>query len=160
MTTSGHKVVDATVDTEWTKLYSISPWVVELPSVDDVSEVVRVPVMLSIVPLPLNTYTSTSFNKENGRECFVRLRGIRLSLVTQGESSLLDEETGARDDTNGRECWDRIIGTPPAWFANIWDQGMRLDATEGQNSALASHFNKASVYITKEAWDENWMRGI
>eukprot|EP00986_Skeletonema_menzelii_P007885 scaffold3134_cov111-Skeletonema_menzelii.AAC.3 len=54
-----------------------------------------------------------------------------------------------------REAWNMIAGTPPAWFANIWDKSKsRLHEDwplqhSRECNQLANEFKNAKIYVTK-----------
>ena len=122
-----------------TDLYRCNEWWIALPNVEDVGDINRRRLMIKVIPLgaPL---TSSLVGVENGSQGRMRMEAIKLALFL-GDS--------------GRGAWNMLAGTPPAWFANVWDKSKSFqhDKDYTQHSSecnqLANEFKNAKIYVTK-----------
>lgn len=132
---SGGHMVKAQVETWMTDLYRSSPWWIELPNVEDVTSVERRQVKVKAIPLGAPP-TSSLVGVANGNQGRMRLEGMQLALFGSGG--------GVDGEDDDLVAWDAVSGTPPAWFANVWDK-----AKESTGDQLANEFKNAKVYVTR-----------
>ena len=128
-----------------TDLYRDLEWWIELPNVEDAASVDRHKVMirakcagfLSQPDVPISSLIEVA-NGSCGR---VRMEGINLLFWMEGYN--------VEDDSNSviNNGWDMIVGTPPAWFAQMWDN---FQSTPNSNwQQLENEFKGAKVYLKK-----------
>jgi len=137
------KRIKVAVRTWMVDLYRASEWWIELPNVEDVVDEHRRKVMVRAkcngfisysdsvehVGPPSEVPVSSLRSVTNGRHGSACLQGINLLLYCDGDPF----------DSVG---WDMVSGTPPAWFAAIWDRHT--------SPPLANEFKGAKVYVTKD----------
>eukprot|EP01083_Nonionella_stella_P161060 527128_1 len=137
------KRIKVAVRTWMVDLYRASEWWIELPNVDDVVDEHRRKVMVRAkcngfisysdsvehVGPPSEVPVSSLRSVTNGRHGSACLQGINLLLYCNGDPF----------DNMG---WDMVSGTPPAWFAAIWNRP--------GSAPLADEFKGAKVYVTKD----------
>ena len=102
---SGGRMVNVSVETWMTGLYRCNQWWIALPNVEDVSDVNRGRVMIKAIPLSAPTGAYSLVDVARGSQGRMRMEGMKLALFGSG----------------GSDGWDMLAGTPPAWFADIWD---------------------------------------
>ena len=136
------KRIKVAVRTWMVDLYRASEWWIELPNVDDVVDEHRRKVMVRAkcngfisysdsgehVGPPTEVPVSSLSSVANGSHGSACLQGINLLLYCDGDP----RDMG----------WDMVSGTPPAWFAAIWNRPV--------STPLADEFKGAKVYVTKD----------
>ena len=130
---SGGKMIKADVETWMTDLYRSSHWWIELPNVEDVADVNRGRVKVKAVPLGAPT-TSSIVGLANGSQGRIKLEGMKLTLF------------GGDERNDG---WDILSGTPPAWFAQLWNEPRMRTEMEERGRRLAREFKNAKIYVSR-----------
>ncbi|KAL9185272.1 hypothetical protein ACHAXT_003049 [Thalassiosira profunda] len=155
-TAAGGKMLEANVETWMTDLYRSGHWWIELPNVEDVSDVNRGRLMINAVCLG---FTGSSLvSAETASQGRMRLEGVHLALFG-GEGSSTGGGSGG-----GSSGWEMISGTPPAWFAQVWNRavascppprwsGDSEPEVEGgspsERDEFANEFKNAKVYLSQ-----------
>jgi hypothetical protein len=89
-----------------------------------------------IKALPLGAPTAASLIAvEDGAQGRMRMDGIKLALFVAASG----------------QHWEVISGTPPTWFARVWNR------TPFNGEQLAAEFKHAKLYV-KRTWDQNEQR--
>eukprot|EP00592_Proboscia_alata_P010324 CAMPEP_0194355266 /NCGR_PEP_ID=MMETSP0174-20130528/3207_1 /TAXON_ID=216777 /ORGANISM="Proboscia alata, Strain PI-D3" /LENGTH=245 /DNA_ID=CAMNT_0039124483 /DNA_START=103 /DNA_END=840 /DNA_ORIENTATION=+ len=134
---SGGKMVKVHVETWVSDSYNINEWWIELP-MDDAMAVERRNIMIQVFPLPPNGMRSSLVQVQNGGQGRLLLEDIKLALFEDGVDG-----------------WDMISGTPPAWFASLWDtkrlscvKSSSLTPRPSQAAQMADVFKGATVHVT------------
>ena len=129
---SGGRMVNVSVETWMTDLYRCNQWWIALPNVEDVSDVNRGRVMIKAIPLSAPTGAYSLVDVASGSQGRMRMEGMKLALFGSGNS----------------DGWDMLAGTPPAWFATIWDKSSIRRCDDESTSALANQFKNAKIFVT------------
>jgi len=118
-------MVKVRVETWVSDSYNFKQWWIELP-MDDAMAVERRNIMIQVFPLPPNGMRSSLVQVQNGGQGRLLLEDIKLALFEDGVDG-----------------WDMISGTPPAWFASLWDFKRVTHAVQ-----MANVFKGATVHVT------------
>lgn len=134
-----------------TDLYRDLEWWIELPNVEDAASVDRHKVMIRAKCVGfLTPPVSSLIEVANGSCGRIRMEGINLLFWREGDPNVEAGDDSDSDTSNSvlNSGWDMIVGTPPAWFARMWDN-FASNPNDHSRQQLANEFKGAKVYLTK-----------